>query len=102
MPDRTVQLSEDLYQSLRSEAERLGLTPEQVLKRLLELDLSAILDDGALLAPARDSRDELADGLAAVHRLTTLFADVVSPNLEVIVDDPLLALENAALPDARP
>jgi hypothetical protein len=41
-----------------------------------------------------------AEALAAVRRLSTVFADVSLPDLEAILDDPMLALENSTLIDS--
>lgn len=70
---------------------------EQVIERLL-LDDSGILEaemdrDACIASAASDS----AGALAAVERLTMLFADVSFNNLEAHLSDPLLALENANL-----
>ena len=44
-----------------------------------------------------DDETSHAEALAAVQRLTTLFADVKIDNLEKLLEDPRLALANADL-----
>jgi hypothetical protein len=85
IPVRAVELSEELYQSLRREAERLNMTPEQALTRLLALDLAALLDDGGVAAEPTLPGNP-TEAMAAVQRLTALFADVARPSLQAILD----------------
>jgi len=98
MADHTVQISDETYQLLLKQAQRLQTTPEAVLEQLArELDLlpdEADADEAPLDEPAAT-----IEALAAVKRLTTLFADVTIPNFEQLLDDPAFALENVALLD---
>ncbi len=97
----TLHLTADLYQALVRQAERLGTTPDGLLERLLARDLTALLDhlDVAEAAPTPPDSDT---AMAAVRRLTRLFADLALPDLDVALDDPMLALTNADLGDPRP
>lgn len=92
----TLHLSETHYQVLVRQADRLGLTPEQMLERLLASDIAARLDRPDIKEETSPPTDTAA-ALAAVERLTSLFADLTHPDLDAIVDDPLLALANADL-----
>ena len=94
MAQRTIQLSEDMYQLLLRHADRLQTTPERVLERLLAHDLTSILGrcDGDETMPACLS--DPAEALMAVQRLTTLFADVTLPDLDAMLDDPTMRLAN--------
>jgi hypothetical protein len=98
MTSHTIALSDQTYALLQQHAIRLKLTPEEVLERVLsgELALSAETIDNA--APLSEP-EATAEALAAVQRLTTLFADVTIPNLDQVLDDPLLALANVNLRD---
>jgi hypothetical protein len=71
------------------------------VQRLLDNDLAALLDrlDTGSAEPPPPIVPSVA--LVAVQRLTTLFADVARPDLEVVLDDPRLVLENADLFDPR-
>jgi hypothetical protein len=91
---RSVQISEELYERLSEQAAQLQLAPEQFIERRLSGGLAPF--------DAEDEAPEVAippagseEALAAVHRLTTLFADVVIPDLDHALDDPLIALANA-------
>lgn len=42
------------------------------------------------------------EALAAVQRLTTLFADLPIANIDSVLDDPAIALENAPFADEPP
>ncbi len=98
---QTLHLSTDLYQALVRQAERLGTTPEGLLERLLASDLTALLD--RLDAPeATPSPPDSDAALAAVRRLTGLFADLALPDLDAALDDPMMALANVDLADTRP
>lgn len=94
MTTRSMQISEELYTRLSAQAAQLQITPEQLIERLLA--------GGPLLQDVADDEPELlvppagsADALAAVHRLTTLFADTVIPDLDRALADPMIALANA-------
>ena len=98
MTSHTIALTDRTYALLQQHAARLKLSPEEVLERVLsgELALSTeTVDDAAPRAQPEDN----AEALAALQRLTTLFADVTIPNLEQVLDDPLLALANVNLRD---
>jgi hypothetical protein len=95
MTHHTIELPEATYQLLLKQAARLQLPPERVLERLVigELALPPIEDDAEtdLVTAGTTS----AEALAAVERLTTLFADVSIRDLEQHLNDPMLALANA-------
>jgi hypothetical protein len=99
MTAHTIQLSEKTYALLLKQAARLQTTPEDVLERLLASDLALLTDDVEQDTPILDEPAATTEALAAVQRLTTLFADVSIPDLEAVLDDPMLALENSALLD---
>ena len=94
MTIHSIQLSEEVYRRLQAQAVQLQLTPEQVVERLLnsELPTFVALDDEAdLPIPPAGS----AEALAAVRRLTTLFADIAIPHLDDTLADPMIAQVNA-------
>lgn len=94
----TIELSEEAYRRLHERAARLHVTPEQVIERMLASELlpSAVFDDEAEESvPAPGS----AEALAAVERLTTLFAAPPIPNIDAVLTDPMLALTNTDLDD---
>ncbi len=93
---QTLQVTEDVYRRLSERAARLHLTPEQMLERLLS-EPSLIEDDTDLAVPAPGSQE----ALAAVSRLSSLFADVSIPKLDEILADPQIALANADLDDIQ-
>jgi prevent-host-death family protein len=70
---------------------------EQVIERLLLDDPSLLEAEVEMDVGIADAASDAASALAAVTRLTTLFADTHFSNLEEHLDDPLLALENADL-----
>lgn len=76
-------ISDTLYQLLSKRAAQESTSPEQVAETLLaqEFALSGELDP--------TSETDVNEALAAVHRLTTLFADVQLPNLEQALNDPI-------------
>ena len=94
----SIEISEEIYRRLHEQAERLQLTPEQMAERLLTRELAELtMEDGdqELPIPAPGS----AEALAAVRRLTTLFANVSIPDLEQALADPMIALANADMAD---
>ena len=95
MARHTIELPEATYQLLLKQAARLELPPERVLERLVIGDLALPpIEDNAETDLATAVTDT-ADALAAVERLTTLFADVSIRDLEQHLNDPMLALANA-------
>ena len=102
MTAHTVQLSEKTYARLMQQAARLGTTPEDVLERVLAGDLVLATDAAESDEVALDEPEATAEALAAVQRLTTLFADLTLPNLDHVLDDPMLALANSRLLDLEP
>jgi hypothetical protein len=94
MSTHTIQVSETAYRRLSEQAAQLHLTPEQLIERLLVPDLLALAHvDEELAEPMPPAHSDAA--LAAVHRLTTCFADVTIPDLENVLTDPSIALANA-------
>ena len=91
-----IYLSDTIYRLLTKRAVQESKSLEQVAERLLaqELALSAELDNGQQVS--FESEDEDA-ALLAVHRLTTLFADVEVSWLEQALNDPMLEMANADL-----
>lgn len=102
MTVHTVQLSEKTYERLVQQAARLGMTPEDVIERVLAGDLVLVADAAEYDAVVLDEPEATTDALAAVRRLTTLFADLTLPNLDQVLDDPMLSLSNSQLPDLEP
>jgi hypothetical protein len=93
---RAIEVSESTYQVLLTQASRLQLPLGHVVERLVLSDLllmSLEKVDADLAVFATDS----ASALAAVERLTTLFADIHLNDLEIHLHDPLLALANVDL-----
>jgi len=99
MAQRTIELPEATYQLLLKQAARLQLPPESVLERLVlgDLALPPIDDDAA--TDSASAATDTATALAAVERLTALFADMSISDLEHHLNDPMLALANADLED---
>jgi hypothetical protein len=100
MTAHTIQLSEKTYALLLKQAARLQTTPEDVLQRVLANDLALLTDDTEQDMPSLVEPAATAEALAAVQRLSILFADASMPDLEAILDDPMLALENSTLLDS--
>ena|GEM_PF-870189 len=90
---RPMPVSEQLHERLIERAGRLHLTPEQLIDRMLDHDavLSVLDADGpdALVPPAGSD-----EALAAVRRLTTLFADTTIPDLARALMDPMITLND--------
>src|SRR5262245_40027306 len=93
----SIEVSEEVYRRLHEQAARLQLTPEQMAERLLTRELAELTAeaDQELPIPAPGS----AEAVAAVRRLTTLFADVSIPDLEQALADPMIALANTDMAD---
>lgn len=91
---QTITVTEEVYRHLSERAARLRLTPEQLIVQLL--GGSAPAEDDAHVPPAGSK-----EALAAVGRLSSLFADVSSPNLDAVLADPMIALANTDLDDIR-
>lgn len=91
----TIEVSETIYNLLNKEATIQNSTLEKVIERLLT-STSFVLqeDNGAFVSLLPESINE---ALAAVQRLTTLFADVKITNLEEVLDDPMIQLANIDL-----
>lgn len=96
MTHHTIELPEATYQLLRKQAARLQLPPERVLEQLVLGDL-ALPPEEATDAQAAVIANDTASALAAVERLSTLFADVVVDDFEQHLNDPMLALANTNL-----
>jgi hypothetical protein len=90
----SIEISEEVYRRLHEQATRLQLTPEQMAERLLTRELAELtIEDGDQEPPIPAPGS--AEALAAVQRLTTLFADITVPDLEQALADPMIALANA-------
>jgi hypothetical protein len=97
MAHRMINLPETTYQLLLKQAARLQLPPERVLEQLVLGDLAlSPIEDAAETNRTTNTADTAA-ALAAVERLTTLFADVSISDLERHLHDPMLSLSNADL-----
>src|SRR5215208_1314402 len=97
MTAHTIQLSEKTYALLLKQTARLRMTPEDILGRVLANDLALLIDAIEQDTLSLDEPAATADALAAVQRLSSLFADVSIPDLEALLGDPMLALENSTL-----
>lgn len=93
MAEHTIHLPEDIYQRLQERAQRLQTTPEAVLSQLAH-ECLGLTDEPASELPFTDEPPTTAQALAAVQRLTRLFADVTIPHFDQMINDPMLALEN--------
>ena len=100
MTAHTIQLSEKTYALLLKQAARLQTTPEDVLERVLASDLALLTDASDQDMLDLDEPAATTEALAAVQRLSTLFVDASLPDLEAILNDPMLALENSTLLDS--
>jgi hypothetical protein len=91
----TIEVSETIYNLLHEQATIQNNTLEEVIERLL-ISTSFVWqeDKGGLISLLPQSEP---DSLAAVQRLTTLFADTEIPNLEEVLNDPMIELTNAEL-----
>jgi len=96
MTQHPIYLSDTIYRLLAKRAAQESRSLEQVAERLLarELALSAELDNEQKIISTPEDVDE---ALAAVQRLTNLFADVEFSWLEQALNDPMLELANADL-----
>ena len=96
MTQHPIYLSEAIYQLLAKRAGEESKSLEQIAERLLaqELAPSRELSNGQQVSHVPENADE---ALAAVYRLTNLFADVKVGWLEQTLDDPMLELSNADL-----
>jgi hypothetical protein len=92
-PMQTITVTEEVYRRLNERAARLKLTPEQLIEQLLVAPASG---DDLPMPPAGS-----AEALAAVERLSGLFGDLVLPDLDAALADPMIALANVDLDDFR-
>ena len=90
MATHTFEIPDNVYRRLEAEAARRQVTPEQLLEQFLA-DSGREAHDPDV--PAAGS----PVALAAVDRLTALFADVTIPDLEHVLGDPALTVANAEL-----
>lgn len=97
MTTHHIPVSEELYQRLQAQALRVGRTPEQVIAQLLDESLIAPHDDLAFDEPVPPAGSP--EALAAVERLTTLFAYLLIPNVDAVLDDPAIEMANAPFAD---
>lgn len=88
---QTITVTEEVYRRLSERAARLQLTPEQLIEQLVAAPLS---DDDLAVPPAGSE-----EALAAVARLSGLFAGVTLPDVDATLADPTIALANAELDD---
>ena len=72
----TIQLSEKTYGLLLKQAARFRMTPEDFLERVLASDLALLTDAIDQDTLSLDEPAATDEALAAVRRLSTLFADV--------------------------
>ncbi|MCB0170042.1 MAG: hypothetical protein KDJ97_05775 [Anaerolineae bacterium] len=91
----TIEVSETIYNLLNQQAAAHDSTLEKVIERLLINTPSVLQEERG--AYGSMSPESVNEALAAVQRLTTLFADVKITNLNEVLDDPLLELANVDL-----
>lgn len=94
MRQHSIQVSENVYELLLKQADRLQITPERVIERLLVNEVGLPIEGMYEWLETPTLSAETTEALAAVHRLTTLFAGIDLPNLEDIMNDPMLAMAN--------
>ncbi|MFN8495195.1 MAG: hypothetical protein U0350_46770 [Caldilineaceae bacterium] len=94
MKQHTIQISDHVYQLLVRQAVRLQTTPERVIERLLISDFTVSLSELESFAETSAVNNDTVEALAAVERLTTLFAHVNFSGLDEVLNDPMLALAN--------
>ena len=88
---QTITVTEEVYRRLSERAARLQLTPEQLIEQFVAAPLT---DDDLAVSPAGSE-----EALAAVARLSSLFAGVTLPDVDATLADPMIALANADLDD---
>ncbi len=96
MNQHPIYLADTTYHLLAKRAAQESRPLEQVAERLLAQELSLVveLDNEQEMTSTLENVDE---ALAAVHHLTTLFADVEISGLEQALHDPMLELANVDL-----
>jgi hypothetical protein len=98
MSQHPIYISEVVYQLLAQRAAAESRSLEQVAERLLTAELSFVAE--ADYGQTEQVSGNATEALAAVHRLTTLFADVEFSDIEQVLNDPMLALANEQLDTA--
>ena len=88
-----IYLSEHTYARLEEMAGQMSESVHDVAEWLL---LWGMVKDGK----AEPDEPDVKEALAAVQRLTTLFADVPADKLDAVFDDPMIKLENYDLDSA--
>jgi hypothetical protein len=105
MEERTIQLSDKAYQRLLEKSARLHTTPSEFIEQLLDESVTdlpptawpeTVEDDPDDPWPPRETTVE--EALAAVERLTTLFADIHIENIEDVLNDPTIMSVDFELP----
>ncbi len=97
MRQYTIQVSEITYQLLTKQASIEDSTPKEVVERLLVKELTSLHPPSDDILQTSSSPENTNEALAAVHRLTSLFADVTINHLEQALNDPMLELANVDL-----
>lgn len=85
----TIHVSDTVYRRLQEQAAQRQMTTEQVIEQLLAHAPGA--DELDAEVPAAGS----AEALAAVERLTRLFARLPLPDVDAVLNDPALTLAHA-------
>ena len=98
MTTHHIPVSEELYQRLQTQALRLQRTPEQIVAQLLDESLVVSEGDAAFDEPVPPPGSP--EALAAVERLTTLFADLPIANIDAVLDAPDIEMANVPFDDA--
>ena len=84
----TIEVSEPIYRMLNQQARYQSSTVEVILERLLSFAPSIL---------PNVHKTTTQESLDAVHRLTTLFADVRITDIEEVLHDPMIELANSDL-----
>jgi hypothetical protein len=96
MNQHPVYLSDATYRLLAQRASQESRSLEQIVENLLVQNLALAAESEASTQP-NSTLEDTDTALEAVHRLTTLFADVKINWLEQALVDPMLELANADL-----
>ena len=97
MTHHPIYLSNTIYRLLAKRAAQESRSLEQVAERLLAQELTQSTELDNRQEATSTIQENVGEALAAVHRLTTLFADVEISRLEQALNDPMLELTNADL-----
>src|SRR2546423_1720876 len=104
MEQLTIQLSTEAYQRLLEQSAQRHTTPNELAEQLLRENVS---DPSPTVWPEDEEDPDdpwpphettVEEALAAVERLTTLFADIHIENIEDVLNDPTIMSVDFELP----